>query len=59
MAARLAAAGRRRFAMIDGPADSAMAQYRRRDIAKRLACPERRVFSPSVIEGVTARLDPA
>ncbi|WLI91197.1 LacI family DNA-binding transcriptional regulator [Massilia sp. R2A-15] len=37
MVARLAAAGHKRFAMIDGPAGSAMAQQRRRGVAERLA----------------------
>lgn len=34
---RLAAGGHKRFAMIDGPADSAIAQQRKRGMAKRLA----------------------
>jgi DNA-binding LacI/PurR family transcriptional regulator len=37
MAARLAAAGHRRFAMIDGPAGSSVARERRRGVADRLA----------------------
>lgn len=37
IAARLAAAGHRRFAMIDGPLDSSIAQERKRGVATRLA----------------------
>lgn len=37
MAARLAAAGHRCFAMIDGPIDSVLAQERKRGVAERLA----------------------
>jgi DNA-binding LacI/PurR family transcriptional regulator len=37
MVARLAAAGNKDFAMIDGPAGSAMAQQRQRGVAERLA----------------------
>jgi DNA-binding LacI/PurR family transcriptional regulator len=37
MVARLAAAGHQRFAMIDGPAESAVAQERKRGVAERLA----------------------
>jgi DNA-binding LacI/PurR family transcriptional regulator len=37
MVARLAAAGHKRFAMIDGPHDSSIAQERKRGVAERLA----------------------
>ena len=37
MVARLAAAGHKRFAMIDGPAGSAVAQERKRGVTERLA----------------------
>ncbi|MDL2356984.1 MAG: LacI family DNA-binding transcriptional regulator [Pseudomonadota bacterium] len=37
MAARLAAAGHRRFAMIDGPPESMVAQERKRGVSERLA----------------------
>lgn len=49
MVARLAAAGHKRFAMIDGPAESAMAQQRRRGVAERLA--ELGLEAPLSVEG--------
>jgi DNA-binding LacI/PurR family transcriptional regulator len=49
MVSRLASAGHRRFAMIDGPADSMGAQDRRRGVAERLA--ELGLAAPLVVSG--------
>jgi DNA-binding LacI/PurR family transcriptional regulator len=49
MAARLAAAGHRRFAMIDGPAESGVAQERQRGVAERLA--ELGLAAPLIVDG--------
>jgi DNA-binding LacI/PurR family transcriptional regulator len=49
MVARLAAAGHRRFAMIDGPAISGVAQERRRGVAERLA--ELGLAAPLTVSG--------
>ena len=49
MVSRLAAAGHRRFAMIDGPADSMIAQDRRRGVAERLA--ELGLAEPLIVSG--------
>jgi DNA-binding LacI/PurR family transcriptional regulator len=49
MVTRLAAAGHKRFALIDGPADSASAQDRRRGIAERLA--ELGLPAPDIVSG--------
>jgi DNA-binding LacI/PurR family transcriptional regulator len=49
MLARLAAAGHRRFAMIDGPPDSAIAQERKRGVAGRLA--ELGLAAPLMVSG--------
>lgn len=49
MVARLAAAGHRRFAMIDGPPDSVVAQERKRGAAERLA--ELGLAAPLTVSG--------
>jgi DNA-binding LacI/PurR family transcriptional regulator len=49
MAARLAAAGHRRFAMIVGPAESVVAQERQRGVAERLA--ELGLAAPLTVSG--------
>ena len=49
MVARLAAAGHRRFAMIGGPAGSAVAQERQRGVAERLA--ELGLAAPVTVSG--------
>ena len=49
MVTRLAAAGHRRFAMIDGPADSVVADERRRGVSSRLA--EIGLAPPLVVSG--------
>ena len=49
MVSRLAAAGHRRFAMIDGPADSMIAQDRRRGVTDRLA--ELGLAKPLLVSG--------
>lgn len=49
LVARLAAAGHRHFAMIDGPADSSLALARRRGVAERLA--ELGLAPPLVVGG--------
>lgn len=49
MASRLASAGHKRFAIIDGPADSPIAQDRRRGISERLA--ELGLPAPVVVSG--------
>jgi DNA-binding LacI/PurR family transcriptional regulator len=49
MVARLAGAGHKRFAMIDGPAESGVAQERRRGVAERLA--ELGLAAPLTVSG--------
>ncbi|MEO7496200.1 MAG: LacI family DNA-binding transcriptional regulator [Massilia sp.] len=49
MVARLAAAGHKRFAMIDGPFDSVIAQERKRGVAERLA--ELGLAAPLTVSG--------
>jgi DNA-binding LacI/PurR family transcriptional regulator len=49
MVGRLAAAGHKRFAMIDGPAGSAVAQERKRGVAERLA--ELGLAAPLAVRG--------
>jgi DNA-binding LacI/PurR family transcriptional regulator len=49
MVARLASAGHRRFALIDGPADSPIAHERRRGVTERLA--ELGLAAPVVVSG--------
>ncbi|MES2153038.1 MAG: LacI family DNA-binding transcriptional regulator [Pseudomonadota bacterium] len=49
LVSRLAAGGHRRFAMIDGPADSVIAQDRRRGVSERLA--ELGLAAPLVVSG--------
>ena len=49
LVSRLAAAGHRRFAMIDGPHDSSIAQDRKRGVAARLA--ELGLAAPLIVNG--------